>query len=67
MGKGHISYLPFNEIVDLCQEYSRARSKIGKRDITSRASKSAIGGVTRVEIGSYLEKNITNILRTLVK
>jgi len=65
MGKADILYLPFDEIVELCQNYSRGRSKIGKRDITSRASKSAIGGVTRVKIGSLLENFKIDILSTL--
>jgi len=65
MGKGDISYLPFNEIVELCHKYSRSRAKTGKRDITSRASKSATGGVKRAKIGTLLENFKTDILSTL--
>lgn len=64
-GKGDISYLSFDEISELCQKYSRGRAKIGKRDITSRASKSTTGGVTRVKIRSMLENFKTYILSTL--
>ena len=38
MGKGDISNLPFEEISELCQKYSRGRAKSGKRDISSKAS-----------------------------
>lgn len=55
MGKGDISNLPFNEIVYLCQKYSRGRSKSGKGDEISKEEKSAAVGVTRAEIGSLLE------------
>jgi len=65
MGKGYLSYLPFDEIAELCQKYSRGRPETRKRDITSRASKSTIGGVIKVEIGSLLEKIKTDILSTL--
>ena len=65
MGKGDISYLSFDEIVELCQKYSRGRAKTGKRDITSRASKLRIGGVIRVEIRSLLENFKTDLLSTL--
>ena len=65
MGKWDISYLPFDEIVELCQKYSRGRAKKGKRDITSRTSKSAIGGVTNTEIGSLIENFKIDLLSTL--
>lgn len=65
MGKGDMSYIPFDEIVELCQKYSRGRSKIGKRNVTSRASKSTTGGVTREEIGILLENFKTYLLSTL--
>jgi len=64
MGKGDISYLPFDEIVELCQKYSRGRPKTGKRDITSKESKSTTR-VTREEIGSLLENFKTDLLSTL--
>ena len=47
MGKGDISNLPFDEISELFQKYYSKRSKSGKRDVTSRASKSVASGVTR--------------------
>ena len=34
MGKGYVSYSPFDEIIELCQMYSRGRARKGKRDIT---------------------------------
>jgi len=64
IGKGDISNFPFNKIAELCQKYSRGRSKIGRRNISSKALKSAVGGVTSAEIGSLLENFKTNILRT---
>lgn len=65
MGKGDISNFTFNETTDLCQKYARGRSKSRKRDVNSKAAKSAEGGVTRVEIGSLLENFKTNLLSTL--
>ena len=64
MGEGDISNLPLDEISELCQKYYRGRSKIGKRDVTSRASKSAASAVTRAEIWSLLENFKTNLLST---
>lgn len=65
MGKDDISNFPFNEIADLCQKYSRGRSETGRRDVSSKVAKSTIGGVTRVEIGRFLENLKTDILSTL--
>ena len=65
MGKGDISNLPFEEISELCKKYSRGRAKSGKRDISSKASKSAASAVTRAEIGSLLENFKTDLLSTL--
>lgn len=65
MGKGYISYIPFDEIAELCQKYSRGRSKIGKRDVTSKDSKFAAGGVTRAEIWSLIENFKIDLLSTL--
>ena len=65
MGKGDISNIPFEEIAELCQKYSRGRSKIGKREASSKAAKSAAGGITRAEIGSLLENFKTDLLSTL--
>ena len=65
MGKGDISNLPFDEIVELCHKYSRGRSKAGRREVSSKAAKSAAGGITRAEIGSRLENFKTNLLSTL--
>eukprot|EP00253_Pinus_taeda_P021145 PITA_21145 len=65
MGKRDISNLPFEEIVELCQKYSRGRSKTGKREVSSKAAKSAARGITRAEIGSLLENLKTDLLSTL--
>eukprot|EP00253_Pinus_taeda_P017200 PITA_17200 len=65
MGKGDISTLPFEEIVDLCEKYSRSKARNGKRAISSKATKSASASVTRVEIGNLLEEFKTNLLSTL--
>ena len=45
MGKGDISYLPFDEITVLCQKYSRGIFRKGKRDITSKITKSTTGSI----------------------
>ena len=65
MGKGDISTLPFEEIADLCEKYSRSKEKIGKRTISSKATKSASASVTRAEIGNLLEEFKENLLSTL--
>ena len=65
MGKGDISTLPFEEIVELCEKYSRSKAKIGKRTISSKATKSASASVTRAEIGNLLEEFKTDLLSTL--
>lgn len=64
MGKGYISYIPFDDITELCQKYSRGRSKTRKREITSRASKS-VARMTRAKIGILLENFKTDLLSTL--
>jgi len=65
MGKGDISTLPFEEIAELCEKYSRSKAKIGKRTISSKATKSASTSVTRAEIGNLLEEFKTDLLSTL--
>eukprot|EP00253_Pinus_taeda_P029985 PITA_29985 len=65
MGKGDISTLPFEEIADLCEKYSRSKAKIGKRTISSKVTKSASASVTRAEIGNLLEEFKTDLLSTL--
>jgi len=65
MGKGDISALPFEEIVELCEKYSRSKAEIGKRTLLSKATKSASASVTRAEIGNLLEEFKTDLLSTL--
>jgi len=67
MGAGDISFLPFDQIFELCRKYSRGKEKIGKysRDSLSKVSKSASGSVTRVELGNLLENFKTDLLSTL--
>lgn len=68
MGKGDISQLPLHDIVELCVHLSRGKSKTGKghRDPSLiRANKSAIGSVSRAEIGNMLDEFKTNILGSL--
>lgn len=65
MGKGDISTLPFEEIVELCKKYSRSKAKIGKITISSKATKFASASVTRAEIGNLLEEIKTDLLSTL--
>ena len=65
MGKWDVSYLPFDEITELCQKYSRGRARKGKRDITSKTTKLATGSISRAEFGSLLEYFKAHILSTL--
>ena len=65
MDKGDISTLPFEEIAELCEKYSRSKAKIGKRTISSKATKSASTSITRAEIGNLLEEFKTDLLSTL--
>ena len=54
MGKWDISYLPFDEIAELCQKYSRGKARDGKRDVISKITKSTTWSITRVELGNLL-------------
>ena len=65
MGKGDVSYLPFDEITELCQKYSQGRARRGKRDITSKITKSPIGSISRAEFGNFLEDFNADLLSTL--
>ena len=65
MGKGDISYLPFDEIQDLCQKYLRGKARTGKRDIITKVNKSANSGISRAELGNLLEDFKTDLLSTL--
>lgn len=65
MGKGDISTLPFEEIVELCEKYSRRKARNGKRAISSKATKTVSTSVTRAEIGNLSEEFKTDILSTL--
>ena len=67
MGVGDISFLPFDQISELCRKYSRGKEKVGKdsRDSLSKVSKSASGSVTRVELGNLLEIFKIDLLSTL--
>jgi len=65
MGKGDICTLPFKEIVDLCEKYSRSKARYGKRALSSKATKSASSSVIRAETGNLLEEFKTDLLSTL--
>ena len=65
MGKGDISYLPFDEIAKLCQKYSRGRERAGNKDVISKITKSNTGSITRDERGILLEDFKTDLLSTL--
>lgn len=65
MGKGDISNLPFDEIVDLCQKYSSSRERNGRRSMTSKITKSGTGNITRAELGNIFEDFKTDLLSTL--
>ena len=57
MRKGDISQIPLHDIAELCVHLSRGKSKTGKgpRDPSLiRANKSAIGLVSRAEIGTFI-------------
>ena len=66
--KGDISQLPLPDIVELCINLSRGKSKIlkGPRDpALTRASKSASRTVNRAEIGNMLDEFKSYILGSL--
>jgi hypothetical protein len=68
MESGDISHKPFAEICEICNNYSRSRSKIGKNvwDPYNRSLKQiSSGGITRAYIGKLLENFNTNILSTI--
>ena len=65
MGKCDISYLPFDEIQDLCQKYSRGKARNGKMDVTSKVTKFATSGISRAELGNLLEDFKTDLMSTL--
>ena len=65
MGIVDISQLAFGEISNLCIKYSQSKVKNGKGIWDTRINKSALGGVTRVELGNLLINFKTNILSTL--
>lgn len=64
-----VCHKPFTKICELCKKYSRSRIKIEKsiiRDPFSRTSKVVdTNGVTRVELGNFLENFKTYILGTI--
>jgi len=62
----------FAEVVELCHTYSRSQAKVGKklhelkdnsRDYVTK--KTVANGVTRVELGKFLEKFKTDILNKI--
>jgi hypothetical protein len=68
MELGDISHKPFDEICEMCKNYSRSRAKTGKnvQDPYNRNLKPiSSGGIMRVEIGSLLENFKTYILSTI--
>ena len=67
MGAGYLSYLPFDQISDLCRKYSRGKDKYGRDpiDTLSKITKLAIGSVTKEELDNLLEKFKMDILSTL--
>ena len=67
MGASDISFSPFNQIYELCRNYSRGRAKTRKDPMQSlsKVSKSASGSVTRVELGNLLENFKIDLLSTL--
>ena len=64
MGKGDVSNLPFEEIAELCQNYSRSRTRSGKRAMTSKITKSTTGNITRAELGNLFEDFKTDLMST---
>ena len=68
MGKGDISQLSLPDIAELCINLSRGKYKIlkGPRDLAlARVNKSAVGTISRVEIGNMLDEFKTDIQRIL--
>lgn len=59
MAKGVISLLSFEDISELCRHISRRVSKYGKESRHSNNARVTIlasGGVSRVELGNFLER-----------
>jgi hypothetical protein len=67
MGSGDISYLPFEQIVEMCRKYSRGKAKArkGQIDALSKITKSATGSIKRARLGNLLEIFKTDLLSTL--
>jgi hypothetical protein len=65
MGAGDISQLTFEDISNLCRKYCHSKAKHGRGIRDTRVNKSALGGVTRVELWNLLENFKTDILGTL--
>ena len=71
LGKGDILKESFEDIVYLCQTYSRGSSKTNNnykgldRDVFSRTQKSFDGGATQEEIGNLIEKFKTKMMRSI--
>jgi hypothetical protein len=68
MASRDVSHKPFDEICEMCRNYSRSRAKTGRgvQDPYSRKSKGvSSGGITRMEIGNLLENFKTDILSTI--
>lgn len=67
IGDEYVAQLDFVEINELFRRHSWSQTKFGKgiRDTFSKATKSAISGVTRVELVHMPEKIKVRLLGTL--
>jgi hypothetical protein len=67
MGKGYVSQLEYDIILELYPKYSRGTSKMGKgpRDILARMGKIVGSGVMREKIRNMLEYFDTDILSSM--
>jgi hypothetical protein len=67
MGSSENSQLTFEEFDDLCRIYSwsQDRSNRGSRDTLSKITKPATSGVTRDELGKFLENFKISLLGIL--
>ena len=73
LGKGDISKVSFEKIIELCKRYSRGSSRNNKRDkgdklecdVFEKTQKSPNGGATRANIGNLLKNFKTEMMSSI--
>ena len=67
MASDDVSHKPFEQIGEICRNYSRSRGKVGRNLLEPynrnlKGNTPSSGGVTRIGLGSLLENFKTDIL-----